>query len=100
MLNPALKRFQYLPHLPAGESAGKHGCAAPTGVEPRHSPEVDKGRSISWLNARFCPCRKGIPNRGLVLIASLTLRFELDSPLLFKSTVDDIRNGDTWARRR
>jgi len=27
-LNPAFKRFQYLPHLPPGNS-GRRGCAAP-----------------------------------------------------------------------
>jgi hypothetical protein len=40
VLNPAFKRFQYLPHLPAG-SAAKHCCAAPTKVEPRSKSDVD-----------------------------------------------------------
>jgi hypothetical protein len=40
VLNPAFKRFQYLPHLPAG-SAAKHGCAAPTGSESRSQSDID-----------------------------------------------------------
>jgi hypothetical protein len=34
VLNPAFKRFQYLPHLPVG-AAAKHACAAPPSGEIR-----------------------------------------------------------------
>ena len=38
MLNPAFKRFQYLPHPPSG-GPGKHACAAPHAAEGHRTDE-------------------------------------------------------------
>ena len=49
-LNPAFKRFQYLPHLPARNPA-THGCAAPTDAYGRGTMNPASGPSASHRHA-------------------------------------------------